>query len=163
VLHTRIGCLLSLSLLLPGGIAAAQHEHDPLQSRGAKVMGFDQSHTTHHFKLYNDGGAIEVMVNESTDGTNRDAIRSHLQHIARLFAEGDFDAPMLVHDSQKVPGTAVMTKLKDRIRYTYEELSGGGRINIITSDREAIDAVHRFLRFQIREHRTGDAPAVQSR
>ena len=32
--------------------------------RGAMVMGFDQARTTHHFLLFNDGGAIDVSVND---------------------------------------------------------------------------------------------------
>lgn len=162
MLRIRIVCLLSGLLLMPVTIAA-QHEHGSSQSRGATVMGFDQGQTTHHFSLYNNGGAIEVTVKDSADTTNRDAIRAHLSHIATLFASGNFDAPMLVHDSKNVPGTKVMAELKDRIRYTYVEVPSGGRVNIVTSDREAIDAVHQFLKFQITEHKTGDSTAVQSR
>ena len=70
---------------------------------------------------------------------------------------------MLVHNSNDVPGTQVMGKRKDRIRYAYVEVPAGGRVNIVTSDREALDAVHQFLKFQIAEHKTGDSMAVQSR
>jgi hypothetical protein len=142
--------------------AAVQQEHGSSQS-GSNAMGFDQGRTTHHFTLYEDGGAIEVTANHPADAANRDAIGSHLQHIVTMFASGNFDAPMLVHDSNNVPGTKVMAQLKDRIRYTYVELPAGGRVNIVTSDREAIDAVHEFLRFQITEHKTGDSTEVRSR
>jgi hypothetical protein len=126
-------------------------------------MGFDQSRTTHHFSLYRDGGAIEVTVKDSADTTNRDAIRSHLPHIAMMFGQGRFDAPMLVHDSSTVPGTKAMATLKDRIRYTYVQTPDGARVNIVTTDSQAVAAVHEFLRFQIKEHKTADSIAVQSR
>ena len=42
------------------------------------------------------------------------------------------------------------------IRYTFEEIEGGGRVRIATSDPAALAAVHDFLRFQIEDHRTGD-------
>ena len=45
------------------------------------VMGFDQARTTHHFLLFDDGGAIEVGVNDPADTKNRDAIRSHLRYL----------------------------------------------------------------------------------
>jgi hypothetical protein len=43
------------------------------------------------------------------------------------------------------------------ISYAYEELPLGGRVRITTTDAAALAAVHQFLRFQITEHRTGDA------
>jgi hypothetical protein len=56
-----------------------------------------------------------------------------------------------------------MAKLKDRIRYVYADVPAGARVNIVISDREALDAVHQFLKFQIAEHQTGDSTEVQSR
>jgi hypothetical protein len=127
------------------------------------VMGFDQARTTHHFLLFNDGGTIEVSVNNLADTKNRDAIRSHLPHIAMMFGEGNFDAPMLVHDSKSVLGTKAMTERKAAIRYQYVETAKGGRVDIVTSDPAALAAVHRFLKFQIAEHKTGDPTTVQTR
>jgi len=140
---------------------SSQH-HEAVDRRGAQVMGFDQQKTTHHFLLYEDGGAIDVAVKDASDTTSLDAIRSHLPHIATMFADGRFDAPMLVHDVA-VPGTAEMTRLKDRVRYQYVRTANGGRVDITTSDPDALAAVHRFLRFQIDEHRTGDPTTVRKR
>jgi hypothetical protein len=138
-----------------------QHLAD-VNRRGEQVMGFDQEKTTHHFYLYSDGGAIDVGVNDAADKTNLDAIRAHLPHIAMLFSNGNFEAPMLVHDTN-VPGTARMGKLKDRITYRYAETPKGGRVNIMTTDGEAVAAVHAFLKFQITDHKTGDSPEVRKR
>ena len=126
-------------------------------------MGFDEARTTHHFLLFNDGGAIDVSVNDAADTKNRDAIRSHLPHIAMMFGEGNFDAPMLVHDSENVPGTMTMTERKGAIRYQYVETAKGGRVNIVTSDPDGLTAVHAFLKFQIVEHKTGDPTTVRTR
>src|SRR5690242_2587723 len=98
--------------------AAAQESRRTPEQRGMTVMGFDQTKTTHHFYLFEDGGAIEVSVNDAADATNRQAIRVHLSHIAMLFGQGNFQAPMLVHETKNVPGTAGMTRLKEKIRYT---------------------------------------------
>jgi hypothetical protein len=77
-----------------------------------------------------------------------------------LFKAGDFGKPALTHAHQ-VPGTADMTRLKERITYQYEETAGGGRVRIVTHNAEALAAVHAFLHFQIEDHRTGDSGLVQ--
>jgi hypothetical protein len=134
--------------------------HRDMLTRGTQAMRFDQERTVHHFLLYDDGGAIEVAVKEAGDGVNRQAIQQHLQQIAGLFKAGDFAKPALTH-AQQVPGTAEMTRLRDRIAYQYEETPDGGRVRIVTRDAEALAAVHGFLRFQIEDHRTGDPGVVQ--
>jgi len=162
---TLAAAALTLGLALPG---AAQHDsatharHAAVDARGARVMGFDQARTVHHFRLYEDGGAIDVAVRDQVDSADRDAIRQHLPHIAQMFAAGRFDAPMLVHDTE-VPGTPELTRLKTAVSYTYVETPGGGRIDIVTAQPEALAAVHRFLVFQIADHRTGDGTAVGRR
>ena len=149
---------LAVSLLLFVGLA-----QNPHPGMGASVMGFDQDKTTHHFYLYEDGGAIDVSVKSASDAANRDAIRSHLPHIAMMFGQGDFNAPMLVHDNENVPGTKELAALKGKITYTYVETPAGGRVDIVTTDRQAIDALHKFLKYQITEHHTGDAMAPTKR
>ena len=142
---------------------SSQSSHpSPLDERGAHVMGFDQQKTRHHFYLYADGGAIDVSANDPDDATNIAAARAHLPHIAKMFGEGDFAAPVLVH-ATNVPGTADLARLKDRLSYRYEETPRGGRVNIVTADPDAIAALHRFLRFQITDHHTGDSPDVRPR
>jgi hypothetical protein len=127
-----------------------------MQNRGARSMGFDQSRTTHHFRTLEDGGAIEVRVNDPADTADLAAIRSHLAQIAQQFAAGDFTSPMMTH-GEMPPGSAEMQKLKEKIAYTYEELPAGARVKITTGSPEALAAVHKFFDYQIKEHRTGDA------
>jgi hypothetical protein len=50
-----------------------------------------------------------------------------------------------------------MTKQKDRIKYRYEPEENGGRVVIFSGNSEAVKAIHEFLKFQITEHKTGDA------
>jgi hypothetical protein len=155
-------CLLG-SVSIPVSLAARQDHHGTSDQRGAMVMGFDQAHTKHHFLLFNDGGAIDVGVDDPTDTKNRDAIRSHLPHLAMMFADGNFDAPMLVHDSTNVPGTKAMAERKAAIRYKYVETAKGGRVDIVSTDPAALAAVHQFLKFQIAEHKTGDPTTARRR
>jgi hypothetical protein len=133
-----------------------------INARGERGMGFSQTATTHHFLLTPDGGAIQVTINDPKDAANLDQIKTHLAHIAGMFADGNFETPMFVHD-EVPPGVAVMQKLKAEIAYKYEETQNGARVRVSTRNPEALAAVHDFLRFQIREHRTGDSLEVPSR
>ena len=129
--------------------------HTPMNERGEKGMGFSQTATTHHFFISETGGVIQVEANNSTDSAGRDNIRMHLRHIARAFQSGDFDIPMFVHDTVP-PGVPEMTRLRNQISYAFEKTPNGGRVLISTSDAKALAAIHRFLRFQVEEHKTGD-------
>src|SRR5450432_2051797 len=133
---------------------AAQHQAD-VEKHGDEAMGFPHDKTTHHFRLYSDGGAIEVIVNDSKDFQNMQAIGSHLMHIVTMFSNGEFSIPMFVHD-QIPPGVPVMKEKRTEISYTFEELPTGGRVRIKTTNPDALNAIHDFLRFQIDDHNTGD-------
>jgi len=123
-----------------------------------EAMGFDQEKTTYHFKLLPDGGAIEITTNDPSDIASREAIRQHVAKIAVMFGQGDFNLPTPIH-SQEPPGVDAMKRLKTTLSYAAENLPSGGRVRITTSNPEAQNAVHDFLRFQIREHRSGDSMA----
>jgi len=140
----------------------ATMDHAQMNMRGAEVMGFDQDKTTHHFYLYADGGAIDVSANDAADAKNRDAIRSHLPHIAMMFGQGDFSAPMMVHATD-VPGTKQLAANKDKVTFTYVEAPKGGKVNIVTKDPATLDALYQFLRFQITDHKTGDPLTITKR
>jgi hypothetical protein len=134
--------------------------HSQMNERGEKGMGFSQTATTHHFFLNSSGGVIQVEVNDTADASERSSIRMHLEHISQAFQSGDFDIPMFVHDTIP-PGVPEMKKLREKIHYSFEETSKGGRVVILSSDKQALAAIHRFLRFQIEEHKTGDPMEVQ--
>jgi hypothetical protein len=137
-----------------------RESHSEMNARGEKGMGFSQTATVHHFLLRPDGGVIQVEAKDISDTSNRDSIRMHLTHVAQGFAQGNFAIPMFVHDTVP-PGTNEMKRLREKIRYDFEEIPAGGRINIRTPDPSARAAIHAFLRFQIREHATGDPETVR--
>lgn len=105
---------------------------------------------------------IEVDTADPADTDNREHIRAQLSHIARLFAQGDFHAPLVVH-GENPDGVTTMSRLKSHIAYVYNSTPRGGRVTIATEHAEALDAVHEFLRFQIRAHRTGDSTTIEPR
>jgi hypothetical protein len=162
--------------LLFGSIVGAQHNsgneginaacpvmHPPdsdLMHRGEQGMGFSQTATTHHFLLKPDGGVIQVEVNDPSDADHLADVRMHLHHIAAAFQQGDFNIPMFVHDTTP-PGEPEMKQLRNEIKYKIEETKAGGRVVISATDKDAIEAIHRFLIFQIQEHKTGDPVEVR--
>src|SRR3954466_6277549 len=66
--------------------SADDQRYADMQTRGNRSMGFDQSKTTHHFRTLEDGGAIEVTVNDVANTADLAAIRNHLAQIAKQFA-----------------------------------------------------------------------------
>ena len=149
------------SVLLVGACLALAQDHlAAVNEHGDHMMGSSHEKTTHHFELSYDGGAIDVRANDVNDTSSRDQIRSHFRQIVRMFAEGNFNVPMLVH-STTVPGTATMTRLRNQLHWDLTETPRGARITITADNKPALDAVHEFLRFQIEDHQTGDCPMVR--
>ena len=154
---------LALTILMSPAAIAAQHTHSShaaMDACGSKAMGFDQSRATHHFVLTADGGRIEIDANDKADAGTRDRIAKHLEGISRQFKAGDFAIPQETH-GEVPPGVAAMTALRADIDYKFEAAPLGGRLNITTRSTEAIEAVHAYLRYQIKEHRTGDPLTVR--
>jgi hypothetical protein len=149
---------------MPEGMTHAQHlallkKQAEMKARGNASMGFDQDKTTHHFYLRPDGGTIQVETNDAADTSNRDELRAHLKTISMQFAKGDFTAPFKTH-AETPPGVPIMQRMKSAISYAFEEKPTGAAVRIHSKDREAIKAVHEFLRYQIKEHGTGDPIAL---
>ena len=151
---------------MPAGMTHEQHmaqmkKDAEMKQHGKLAMGFDPDKTTHHFNLTADGGSIAVEANEPADGTSRDQIRAHLREIAASFRQGDFQKPFMTH-SEVPPGVVAMQRLKAEIAYTFEETPRGGIVRISTRNADARAALHEFLRYQIKEHATGDPVSVQN-
>jgi ubiquinone/menaquinone biosynthesis C-methylase UbiE len=145
---------------MPAGMTHEQHMEQmkkdaEMKQHGNAAMGFDQDKTTHHFTMNPEGGAIAVSSNDPADQASLGQIRSHLQEIAVAFKQGDFGKPRATH-SELPPGVPVMQRLKDAITYTYYETVGGGIVRIYTAQPEALAAIHEFISYQVREHKTGD-------
>lgn len=136
-----------------------QQRVDGVNERGDHAMGFSHEKTTHHFRLAADGGAIEVTANDPADSASQEQIRTHLSHITRMFNDGDFSAPMFIH-GEAPTGVPVMKQLNADITYTFESLDRGGRVRIASANPKAVEAIHGFLRYQIKDHQTGDSGEV---
>jgi len=150
---------------MPPGMSHEEHmkqmsKDAQMKRRGDAAMGFDQDKVSHHFHLTQTGGSIEVSANHSADPAARKQIRDHLRTISQEFADGVFTSPIATH-AEVPPGVQVMRERKSQIKYAYEETPDGARVIIVTTDRGARMAVRDFLKYQIREHATGDSVSVQ--
>src|SRR5689334_10888521 len=157
--HFRRSMPASLILMwatLVIGYAQQPKTDEEMNKRGDHVMGFDHTKTTHHFSLQESGGSIVVTANSADDVESSQQIRMHLKHIAMMFADGNFNAPILIH-AQTPPGVPVMKELKGEIKYNFQEIDRGAAVRITTKNPIALKAIHDFLRFQIKEHKTGDS------
>jgi hypothetical protein len=65
-------------------------------------------------------------------------------------------------DASMAQDNIAMKNLKEQITYTVEKTAKGAQVRIATRSPQALIAVHEFLRFQIKDHRTGDSLAVQA-
>ena len=135
-------------------MAGSHARRDQVDHRHDQATGVAHEKAVHHFLLAKDGGSIRLEAIDR-DVATRDRIREHLQVVARSFASGDFSLPMTIHD-RVPPGAGVMKARKGLIRYSYQPTENGGMVRISTGDEKAKRAVHEFLRFQIRDHGTGD-------
>ena len=159
---------LLISVLLPSLIFSAQQtqhgEEDHaagIDRRGDHEIGFSHDKTAHHFILLPDGGSIEVLVGNPNDSATREEIQRHMVHIAMMFQNNDFEIPMLIHD-RVPPGVPTMKQKHDVISYSYAPTERGGHVRIKTADPQALRAIHEFLVFQIRDHRTGDPEEIRA-
>lgn len=116
--------------------------------------------TRHSFRLFADGGAIELRATDRSDKETIDGVRTHLQEIAAEFAKSDFSTPAFVHGREPA-GVAGMQKLHDSIEFAYETRDGGGRIRMKTANPEALASIHDFLKFQVVEHRTDNTGRIE--
>ena len=178
--YTRIG-LLVLAVAFGATACFSQHaqQHDKqnhdahdggknrdkhlseVNERGDRAMGFSHRKTTHRFPLLSDGGAIEVRANRVGDKESIEQIRKHLSQIAKLFPEGNFEAPFLTH-GEVPPGVPAMQRLTKEINYAYEEIEAGARVRLSTRNAEALAAIHEFMKFQIEDHKTGDSTKIET-
>jgi hypothetical protein len=132
---------------------AADSAFTAMQKRGGMAMGVDQYTSAHKFDTTPDGGRIELQ-RETSDSLGVAQIRVHLKLIQHAFQAGDFSTPAFVH-GHDMPGTAVMTKKRSAITYSYADLPLGGEVRITSSDPEAIAAIHEFMVAQRSEHHAG--------
>jgi len=107
----------------------------------AAAQRFIPADVTQHFLLNPAGGVISVEAN-AEDPMAPDEIHTQLSQMARS-------------------GVPELKLYQAQINYLYTPTAEGGRVQIDTTNSEALIAIHAYLRSQIQELRTGDSEEVK--
>ncbi|MFJ2837334.1 hypothetical protein ACIO52_18450 [Nocardia sp. NPDC087230] len=134
----------------PSGLVERRAE---VADRGAAVMPFDLTETTHSFVPTPDGGQQTVTANDLAGTEQTRLIREHLTAEAAKFAAGDFTDPARIHGDQ-MPGLAELRAGAGRITVRYEELTAGAALHYSSADPTLVDALHRWFEAQSSDHGT---------
>jgi hypothetical protein len=122
-----------------------------MMERGNISMGFDQYKIAHYFAVTPNGGNITITSLNSSDTQTINQIKTHIRDIQKEFSDGNFTKPFFIH-AQEVPGTDVMNKKKDLIKYNILELRNGSSLVLTANDKELIDAISQFMKYQAAAH-----------
>lgn len=133
-------------------IAADPERQAEVSERGAQVMPFKLSATTHVFTKTSVGALQKVIVKEPNDTAQIGLIRRHLSDIADRFSRGDFSGPTEVHGAQ-MPGLADLKRAKPgEIGVHYQDLVDGGQIEYSAQKANLIAALHKWVDAQLSDH-----------
>lgn len=137
------------------GSAAASADPDrqaEVAARGAQVMPFNLSETTHIFTKTPSGGLQQVIAKDPQNAEQIRMIRLHLGEIAANFARGNFSAPANLHGPQ-MPGLATLKSAKPGdISIRYSDLANGGQIEYSTQNPTIVSSIHDWFDAQLSDH-----------
>lgn len=148
-----VGVVVAVGLFA-GGYAYADHRRGDtatMDARAAAVMPFDLTATAHTFTKNDHGGVEQVVVKDPADQHNLDLIRSHLQHEATEFANGNFADPAAIHGAD-MPGLTRLQAATGRLTITYQALPTGARITYSATDLDVVAAIHDWFDAQTSDH-----------
>ncbi|MDQ4074128.1 MAG: hypothetical protein M3162_07480 [Thermoproteota archaeon] len=120
--------------------------------RGNIAMGFDQNKITHQFITTSYGGIIKITALDNKDNQTVAQIKNHVKDIQKEFTEGNFTKPFFIH-AQDVPGTDIMNHKRDLIEYRIEDIENGSSLILLANDKDLINAINQFFKFQSEEHK----------
>jgi hypothetical protein len=127
-------------------------QQEAMLERGNVAMGFDQDKIMHHFMATSTGGRIMIVSLQNDDSETITQIKDHVIDIRYEFSQGNFTKPFFIHD-EHVPGTDIMAKKKDMIRYSIEQMDNGSALMLKTDDKELLSAIQQFMQYQGMEHK----------
>lgn len=124
---------------------------EQVATKGAVVMPFDLSRTTHYFDDTANGGVETVTANDKADQEQATLIRSHLAREAGLFGHGDFSDPAAIH-GRDMPGLAVLSKAGGKLQIAYRDVPGGASLAYTSPDSTVVSAIHQWFAAQRADH-----------
>jgi hypothetical protein len=151
VIAIAAGTLLCASAAFGTEPASKTSRQDEVASKGAMVMPFDLSRTTHFFDDTPGGGIETITANDKEDARQIALIRSHLTQEAQRFARGDFSDPAKIH-GQEMPGLDTLARAGDKLHVKYRQLPAGASLSYVGADAAVIAAVHAWFAAQRSDH-----------
>lgn len=149
--------VVGLFVLLTAVVTSVAFAGDPerqaeVAARGAGVMSFKLSATTHMFTKTPEGAIQQVVVKDPKDTDQVRLIRQHLSTVAKQFAQGDFSGPTEIHGAQ-MTGLAKLKEAKPgEIDVRYQDLLDGGQIAYSSHAPELVEALHQWIDAQLSDH-----------
>ena len=108
----------------------------------AAAQRFAPADGAQHFLLNAEGGVIQAEAGNPEDPMAPDEIRANLTQVAKT-------------------GVPELQRLRADINYVFTPTAGGGELRIESRNAEALNAIHEYLRTEIRELQTGDSENVK--
>jgi hypothetical protein len=128
-----------------------------VRERGADVMPFDLSATTHVFTKTPVGGVQTVVAKSRNDERQIGLIRGHLNEIADRFGHGDFSAPTHVHGTAMPGLDALKSAPAGALKTRYRDVESGAEVSYSSNDPKIVAALHEWFDAQLADH--GPDPA----
>ena len=146
------GGLAVLTAIGVGSIGDGDRQR-AVADRGREVMPFDLDATTHHFEPTADGLVETVLADDPSDQEQIALIRSHLDHEAQRFRQGDYGDPAQIHGDD-MAGLDRLRRGFASVSVSYEPVPGGARIVFRSADRQMVEALHAWGKAQVADHGT---------
>jgi hypothetical protein len=146
--------LLAMAIYSASGTdieAPSNKRQTDIAHRGANIMPFDLSRTTHVFDDESDGGLQTVTANDPADIAQTYLIRDHLADLANRMARGDFSDQAWLHGLD-MPGLAELTTGHRKLKITYQVLPNGASLRLASNDAAIVAAIHRYFLAQRTDH-----------
>lgn len=147
--------VVGIAVCLSGHAVASQASHErqaDVARRGAQVMPFALSQTTHVFERTADGGIQQVVLREGADPAQLALIRQHLQEIGDQFAQQDFSGPETIH-GHDMPGLeALRQAAPGEMSVKYTDIQGGAQLQFAAARPELVHAIHSWIGAQLSDH-----------
>jgi hypothetical protein len=140
---------LGISGLAPVAQTPRQEE---VATRGAEVMPFKLSATTHVFTKTSTGGLQQVIAKDPADTEQVRLIRAHLEDIATRFRRGDYSGPTQTHGAQMAGLAKLKAAKPGDIRIVYTTSDDGGQIEYFSRSPDLVSAIHEWFDAQLSDH-----------
>lgn len=122
--------------------------------RGADVMPFSLTATTHAFTATSDGGTQRVVAKSRTDTKQVDLVRGHLHELRAQFLKGDFSGPTQIHGPD-MPGLAELkASTVGQVAIDCKDVEGGAELTYRMAGPKLVETLHAWFDAQLHDHGT---------